>query len=249
MNSLFQKIHHISRKKPLITFSVGIILILIGLYFFWPSLHDSINRFFNILFSGDREKLHDFVEQFGIWGPIIIILSMVAQMFLVVIPSVVIFVVSILAYGSFWGGTVALLAVLVASTVGYFVGRWLGPITVDKLIGLKTRHKIEGYVERYGFWTVIVIRFSPFLSNDAISFVGGLLRMNYWRFMAATFIGILPLIVLLAYLGETNERLRTGMFWVSIISLIVFIAYIIYDHRRGDDSSTRVKQRNSVQKR
>ncbi|ADJ28197.1 TVP38/TMEM64 family protein [Nitrosococcus watsonii] len=241
MNSLFQKTSNISHKRPFITLSVGVIFILIGLYFFWPSFQDSINRAFTILFSGDREKLHNFVEQFGIWGPIVIILSMVAQMFLVVIPSVVLFVVSILAYGSFWGGVVALLAVLVASTVGYLVGRWLGPITVDKLIGLKTRHQIEEYVERYGFWTVIVIRFSPFLSNDAISFVGGLLRMNYWRFMAATFIGILPLIVLLAYLGETNERLRIGMFWISIISLIIFIAYILYDHRRRDDGSAQVK--------
>lgn len=241
MGSLFQKINNISHKRPLITVSVGIVFILIGLYFFWPSFQDLINRLFTILFSGDRERLHNFVEQFGIWGPIIIILSMAAQMFLVVIPSVILFVVSILAYGSFWGGAVALLAVLVASTVGYLVGRWLGPITVDKLIGLKTRNKIEGYVERYGFWTVIVIRFSPFLSNDAISFVGGLLRMNYWRFMVATFIGILPLIVLLAYLGETNERLWAGMFWISIISLIVFIVYIIYDYRRRDDSSGRVK--------
>ncbi|QBQ55759.1 TVP38/TMEM64 family protein [Nitrosococcus wardiae] len=232
MSNLLEKITTTNQNKPLIKVSLGLLLVILGLYFFWPSFHDSINRLFSLLASGDREKLHQFVRQFGIWGPIIIILSMVGQMFLIVIPSVALFVVSVLAYGPFWGGGVSLLAVLVASTVGYMVGRGLCPITVDKLIGTETRENIEGYVERYGFWTVIVIRLSPFLSNDAISFVGGLLRMNYWQFIAATSIGILPLIVLIAYLGETNERLRTGMFWISVISLAAFIVYIIYDQRK-----------------
>lgn len=236
MSNLIEKIHNINQENPLIKVSFGILLIIVGLYFFWPSFHNSINELFAILASGDREKLHEFVKQFGIWGPVIIILSMVGQMFLVVIPSVALFVVSVLAYGPFWGSVIALLAVLVASTVGYTIGRWLGPVTVDKLITVKNREKIEGYVEKYGFWTVIIIRLSPFLSNDAISFVGGLLRMNYWKFMAATSIGILPLIGFIAYLGESNERLRTGMIWISVLSLIAFIAYIIYDQRKRNSA-------------
>lgn len=239
MNGLLEKVTYIIREKPLVAISLGIVLIITGLYFFWPSFHESVNQAFSILASGDRERLNKFFKQFGIWGPLAIILAMVAQMFLIVIPSVALLVVSILAYGPLKGTLISLLAVLVASTVGYLIGRKLGPVTIDRLIGSKTREKTENYVERYGFWAVIVIRFSPLLSNDAISFVGGLLRMNYWRFMGATFIGILPLIVLIAYLGETNERLKTGLIWVSVISLIAFIAYVIYDNRQQNKQSRR----------
>lgn len=237
MNNVLGKVAHVSRRKPVITASLGVVLLIAGLYFFWPSFHESVNQAFAILVSGDRERLHEFFKQFGIWGPVAIILAMTAQMFLLVIPSTALLVVSVLAYGPLGGTIISLLAVSVASTVGYLIGRKLGPVTIDKLIGSKTRKKTEYYVERYGFWTVIVARFSPFLSNDAISIVGGLLRMSYWRFMGATFAGILPLTIIIAYLGETNERLMTGLIWISVISLVAFVAYVIYDHRQPNQRS------------
>ncbi len=43
-------------------------------------------------------------------------------------------------------------------------------------------------MDDYGFWAIIVTRINPFLSNDAISFVGGLLRMGYWKFIGAIYV-------------------------------------------------------------
>jgi uncharacterized membrane protein YdjX (TVP38/TMEM64 family) len=151
---------------------------------------------------------------------------------LVVIPSLALMVVSVLAYGPFWGTVISLAAIMSASTVGYMVGRRLGLVTVDKLIGSKTEKKIEMYVDRYGFWAVVIARISPFLSNDAISFVGGLMRMGYWKFIMATDLGILPLIIFIAFLGQNIDRLKNGLIWLSIISLIIFVAYVIHDYRK-----------------
>ena len=52
---------------------------------------------------------------------------------------------------------------------------------------------------------------------------------GYVKFMAATLAGIVPLTVLLAWLGQNNERLKTGLIWVSVVSIAGFIAYIAYD--------------------
>lgn len=232
MSYLTEKINYLNQINRPVKISLGIVLVIISLYLLWPAFHESINQVYTILASGDRQRLYEFVSQFGLWGPIFIILAMVAQMFLIIIPSVALIVVSILAYGPFGGTVIALLAILAASTIGYIIGLWLCPMTVDRLIGSEAKVNMEYQVERYGFWAVVIIRLAPFLSNDAISFVAGLLRMSYWRFIGATTVGILPLIILIAYLGESNERLTTGLLWISGISLVFFVAYVIYDRRR-----------------
>jgi uncharacterized membrane protein YdjX (TVP38/TMEM64 family) len=62
--------------------------------------------------------------------------------------------------------------------------------------------------------------------------VAGLARMGYLKFLIATVGGILPLIGLLAYLGEDNDRLKSGLLWVSGVSLVLFGGYVWWDKRR-----------------
>lgn len=152
-------------------------------------------------------------------------------MFLIVIPTPLLMVVSIVAYGPILGSVILFAAIFLASTTGYFLGRYFGPVIVEKLVGQKSEEKISSFIDDYGFWTVIVIRLSPFLSNDAISFVGGVLKMGYWKFIGATMIGISPLILFIAYLGGDYDRLKTGLIWTSIISLLLFIAFVWWDKK------------------
>ncbi|GAB3203206.1 putative membrane protein YdjX (TVP38/TMEM64 family) [Pontibacter aydingkolensis] len=219
---------HKQSKWPLI---ITLILIasLVASYFIFPGFQKEVDTSWDVLTSGDRQRISDWVEQFGFWGPFFIILAMIAQMFLLVINVVALMLVSIIAYGPVWGTLVAITAVVVASTVGYLIGRGVGKAGVSKLIGPKTEHKVMNFVDDYGLWAVMIARISPFLSNDAISIVAGLAKMNYFRFIGATLAGIVPLAILLAWLGENNERLKTGLIWVSAVSIAAFIGYIIYD--------------------
>jgi uncharacterized membrane protein YdjX (TVP38/TMEM64 family) len=151
---------------------------------------------------------------------------------LVVINVVLLILVAILAYGPWWGSVVALSGVVVASSIGYGLGHVLGESFVGGLLGEKNEKKVVEQVKRYGVWAVVIARISPVISNDAVSFVAGLARMGYLKFLAATVGGILPLIGLLAYLGEDNDRLKSGLLWVSGVSLVLFGAYVWWDKRR-----------------
>ncbi len=66
---------------------------------------------------------------------------------------------------------------------------------MKKILGTKTEGKIANFIDDYGFWAVFITRLNPFLSNDAISFVAGMLRMGYWKFISATLAGIAPLTI------------------------------------------------------
>lgn len=218
-------------KAPLII-SLVIITGLILAYFFIPESQLFLNQAWEVLTSNDEERIKTWVDQFGWMGPLVIILAMILQMFLLVLPSLGLMVVSILAYGPVGGSLIILVSIFLASTVGYGIGRSLGTVIVKKLIGDKTEKKIGDFLDDYGFWAVIITRLNPILSNDAISFVAGVLKMSYWRFIGATMAGISPLILFIAVLGETTDGLKTGLLWGSLISLLLFILYVWWDRNR-----------------
>ncbi|WP_405384780.1 TVP38/TMEM64 family protein [Maribacter sp. LLG6340-A2] len=211
--------------------SIALAVVIIAAYFLVPSVKEFLDEAWRVLTSDDEEQIKQWVAGFGWLGPVVLILAMIIQMFLLVIPSLLLMVVSILAYGPVWGSVIIFAAVFAASSVGYFIGNYFGDRMVVKVIGKKTEEKVASFLEDYGFWAVIITRFNPFLSNDAISFVGGLLRMGYWKFIGATMIGIAPLTVFIAIFGKSIEDLKIGLLWGSLVSLVVFGCYIWWDKK------------------
>jgi membrane protein DedA with SNARE-associated domain len=53
-----------------------------------------------------------------------------------------------------------LVAVAVASSVGYILGHYFGQFFADRILGRKTEQKIEGFLEDYGFWAVAITCFN-----------------------------------------------------------------------------------------
>jgi len=220
-------------KRLPLYLSLIVIAILAICYFTIPSVQDFFNEAWTVLTSDDEKRIKSWVEGFGWLGPIVVVLAMVAQMFLIVVPTILLMVVTILAYGPFWGSLIILVAVYMASSVGYLIGKHIGTHLIVKLLGESTMKNVESFLESYGFWAVVITRINPFLSNDAISFVAGVLSMNYWRFIAATLVGITPLTVLIAIIGQNIESLKSGLLWGSIGSLMIFIIYIWWDKKRN----------------
>ena len=226
-----------SRKKSKLPlyFFFFFVAILVSCYFAIPSVNDFFKEAWSVLTSDDEARVKKWVEGFGWFGPVVIVLAMVIQMFLLVIPTILLMIVSTLAYGPVRGSIINFTAVIIASSVGYAIGKYLGLSFIERLVGEKTTKKITTFIENYGFWAVVITRINPFLSNDAISFVAGILKMNYWKFISATAVGITPLILLIAITGQNTDSLTTGLLYGSVASLIIFGGYIWWDKKRGTD--------------
>lgn len=222
----------VSKSKAPLYISLALVASIVACYFLIPSAQEFMDNAWSVLTSGDKKRITQWVDGFGWFGPVILILAMIIQMFLIVIPSVALMVVSIIAYGPIWGSLIVFAAVFSASTIGYVIGRYFGPVIVEKLIGEKNEQKIADFIDDYGFWAVIVTRINPFLSNDAISFVGGILKMTYWKFIGATLVGIAPLTIFIAILGRSTDQLKSGLLWGSLVSLALFGAYVFWDKKK-----------------
>jgi uncharacterized membrane protein YdjX (TVP38/TMEM64 family) len=220
-----------SSKLPLVI-SIATIVFVVLCWFIFPPFREFSKNAFEIITSGDKQRIKTWVDSFGFWGPFIIIVAMIVQLFLIVVSTVFLMLVAILCYGPIWGSLIALAGLFGASTVGYFIGKLVGKEAAEKLMGQKTSDKVRRLIDKHGYKAVILIRLTPVSSNDAISFIAGVANMNYFKFIAATFIGILPLTILLAWLGEDWERLKIGLIWISITAIAGFIIYNIYQKQR-----------------
>jgi len=226
----------LSRKLPLII-SLLLLFLFFICYFFIPSFNDAIREALSVLTSGNEKTIRDWVSQFGMWGPVVIILAMVASMFLFVVPNLLLLIISSVSYGPLWGSVISIVAVFVSSTVAYLIGYWIGPAILKRILKDNTRVKLTELVKEYGVGAIILFRLSPILSNEAISFIPAFLRINYKKFILATLVGSIPVIAILAFTaGEGN--FKTVLIWLSIVSLIVYIIYLIFDIRRKKKRKT-----------
>ncbi len=217
------------KKLPLLI-SVSLLAILVALYFIIPSFQNFINEAFDVLTSNDQERIRKWVGQFKLAGPVVLILIMVVQMFLFVVPNVFLMMVAIISYGPIWGAVISFLGVFSSSSVGYMIGKYLGPVTVRKLMSDKVQKKTSEFIKNYGVAAIAITRISS-LSNDSLSIVAGLLKMSYQKYILATLGGITPLILLLAIYGR-NGKILKALIWIAVISLVLLIIYIIVDKRR-----------------
>src|SRR5690554_6967936 len=137
-----------SKKSKLpLYLSLLFVAILVVCYFIIPSVNDFFNEAWNVLTSDDEARVKKWVEGFGWLGPIVIILAMILQMFLLVIPTILLMIVAILAYGPLWGSIITLVAVIIASSVGYIIGKYVGISLVESLLGQKATKKIISFLE------------------------------------------------------------------------------------------------------
>lgn len=219
-------------KKASYILTGSIVAGLILLYFFHPSFQEFINETWKILWSDDEDKISAHFESFGFWGPIAIIIVMILQIFLVVFPSWLPMIVAVLAYG-FWGGAlISIAGVFCASSIAFYIGKWLGEDHLEKIMGKSKNKKVEYWVSEYGFWTIAIFRISPFLSNDAISIIAGMLSMKYRKFILATLTGIIPLSFAIAYFGQDIDTLKNGLYWIGGAGILIYGIYVYIDYRK-----------------
>lgn len=208
---------------------LGIAAVLLGLYLLLPGFRSFVGEAWGVLASRDQSRIEAWIRGFGVWSLAVIGGILVVQPFLFVVPSTLMMLVAVLAYGPLWGGLLAWSGSMLAAVLAYGVGRALGPVTVDRLLGHSTEQTVEGYVKRYGVAAIIIARVSPVFSTDAISLVAGLVKMPFIRYVLATGAGFLPLALLIAFLGADFARLESGLLWIAAGSFIALALYVGYD--------------------
>ncbi len=146
-----------------------------------------------------QAKVQHFILQYGYFSWLVYI-----GVLLVAIMSPLPDTPIVLAGGFIFGPYVAIpltiIGQVLGSTVDFYLARKLGRSFVTKKFP-KATSTLNAYSHKLGWQTVFLMRLTPTLSFDILSYAAGLSTIRYKSYILATLCGMIPLSIITALLG------------------------------------------------
>lgn len=142
------------------------------------------------------------------------------------------------------------LAAIVGDSVGFEIGRWVGPRILEMKILARHRGNLEnaqGFLRRRGGWAVFLGRFIAFF-RAVMPALAGISRMRYPKFLSFNALGGLVWGVGFTLLGyfaaDSYQRLektvgRAAAIAVAVVVVVGLIAWRVVKHRRDKQREPR----------
>ncbi len=136
---------------------------------------------------------------------------------------------------------------LVGSWIAYFIGLWGGRelwFHYGRYVGVRAHHlKVaEKWFDKYGEFTVFISRCIPVV-RTFISFPAGTAQMNFAKFTFYTFLGCVPWVFALTYLGyllgESWEMIGDYLRYLDyavVLGVLAGAAYLFFRWRSSRSS-------------
>jgi len=170
------------------------VILFAGLYLYLEQ-SGSINTFLN------QESLQQIINNYGQWGPLLIIIFMSGAIVMSPLPSAPIALASGAAFGHTWGTIYILIGAELGAIIAFSMARMLGYDVMKRRFGNRIKFKwLQS--DNNLMLAVGISRLIPFISFDVVSYAAGLTSLGYMRFAFATLLGIIPASFLLAHFGS-----------------------------------------------
>jgi phospholipase D1/2 len=138
--------------------------------------------------------------------PFLIVPSVYVLLGLVLFPVNVLKLATLVVYGPLFGFLYALLGTLLSAAVGHTIGRRVGKQAIERWTGPRI-DAIKLRVRASGMWAVAGLRMVPLGPFTLVNAMFGAAGVRLRDFVIGTFIGTVPPLCVMAFLGRSIERL------------------------------------------
>ena len=125
--------------------------------------------------------------------------------------------------GALFGSALIWIGAMIGASLSFWLARLLGRAAIERLLPVRHRRVLDDWADDQGALTLLVSRFIPVIAFNLINYAAGLTRVSWWTFIWTTSIGILPLTILMAYLGARMMELSWPYLLASSAGGIVAI--------------------------
>jgi membrane-associated protein len=147
------------------------------------------------------------------------------------------------ALNIWWLNVLLCAAAIIGDSVGYAIGRRLGPALFtrekSRLFNPKHVERTRLFYERYGAKTIVIARFVPIVRTFA-PVVAGVGMMNYRRFLTYNVLGGIGWVVSMTWAGyllgraipDINRHIHIVVVVVIILSVLPIVFEVVKERRR-----------------
>ena len=182
----------------------------------------------SLAWISDREAVMATMQQLGIWGPLVLFVLLVLQVFLAFIPGQALMVTCAYLYG-FWGGMfLSWFSLVVGGEAAFMLARRFGRPFAERWISPEILAKWDKTAagEGVGFYAMALVL--PIFPNDAMCYVGGLAKITSRRFLLANMLGRGIACLLASLVGAFGSQIPMWGWIVGIsIALVGCVGWLI----------------------
>jgi uncharacterized membrane protein YdjX (TVP38/TMEM64 family) len=207
-----------------------IILIILLLFAFFIYSYSSRGLVYSIS-NSDSDSIIEYINSFGIFSYVVFILIVALEVILAPIPALALYIAGGALFGAFLGGILTLIGNVIGASIAFFLARRFGRKFVERKVDKKMREKFDKFSQKYGVFSLFLLRVNPFTSSDLFSYLSGLTNMKIKIFLIGTTLGLIPMIFAHTYFGETfvsnHPILYSVLLLISVVYLLIFL-YLIW---------------------
>lgn len=214
---------------------IGIILIVVLLYFFNPSVSKLVNNISAMFATGDFAVVKEFIEEYGTYAMLVSAGLMVFQSVVAPLPAFLITFANANLFGWWQGAILSWSSAMLGACICFYISRILGRDIVGKLTSKAGLENVDEFFEKHGRNSILIARLLPFMSFDLVSYAAGLTSMTFVPFFIATGIGQLPATIIYSYVGGMltggAQLLVTGLLILFALSIFIVLIRNVYNSR------------------
>ena len=224
----------IKNKRTLM--KIGVIVLVLMIYFFVTPIKVMINQMIFYLSSLDIDSLKQYILSYGALAPIISFILMIVQSVAAPLPAFLITFANAALFGWKWGAFLSWSSAMAGAALCFFIAKFLGRDVVEKLTSKYAIDSIDEFFDKYGKYTILVCRLLQFISFDIVSYAAGLTSMEFLPFFIATGIGQLPATIVYSYVGGMltggTKLFVTGLLILFALTIVIYMLRKIYNEKK-----------------
>ncbi len=173
--------------------------------------------------------IRDYIQSFGRGAAIVYVVAYALNTVSILPPIAILSLSAGIAFGKVWGAVFLMSGAMLGTSATFFISRIFGRAFIERLTKGRLKN-LDDLLGRRGFLTILFFRVVPLLPYEVLNYASGLSKIKFRDYSLATFLGLIPGVVVSAFFGGTLGEIKSIgdifslKFGIAALALLIVIA-------------------------